>query len=58
MRAGFTEKYDVTKLVWYEVHDLRETAFQARAADEEMEPDLKIEPIEGMNPGCMIYTSG
>ena len=27
LSEGFTAKYDVTRLVWYEVHDTREGAF-------------------------------
>jgi putative endonuclease len=29
MRQGFTAKYDVTKLVWFEAHESRENAFAA-----------------------------
>ena len=38
---GFTKAYSVTLLVWYEAHESRESAFHARAADQEMEAELE-----------------
>jgi putative endonuclease len=51
VRAGFTDKYGVTRLVWYEVHDLRETAFQRERRMKKWNRLWKIELIEQMNPG-------
>ena len=51
VRAGFSAQYDVTKLVWYEAHDLRETAFQRERQMKKWNRIWKIELIEAMNPG-------
>ncbi len=51
VRPGFTDKYGVTRLVWYEVHDLRETAFQRERRMKKWNRLWKIELIEQMKPG-------
>ena len=51
VRPGFTDKYGVTRLVWYEVHDLRETAFQRERRMKTWNRLWKIELIEAANPG-------
>ena len=51
VRPGFTDQYGVTRLVWYEVHDLRETAFQRERQMKKWNRLWKIELIEQMNPG-------
>ncbi|WP_374574097.1 GIY-YIG nuclease family protein [Phenylobacterium sp.] len=47
---GFTAKYDVNRLVWYEVHDSREAAFQRERRIKAWERAWKIRMIEEMNP--------
>ena len=47
---GFTAKYGVDRLVWYEVHDLRETAFQRERQLKKWNRDWKIRLIEMDNP--------
>jgi putative endonuclease len=51
VRPGFTDTYGVTRLVWYEVHDTRETAFQRERQMKKWNRLWKIELIEQMNPG-------
>ena len=48
---GFTATYGVDKLVWYETHDTRETAFTRERQMKEWKRAWKIELIEKMNPG-------
>jgi putative endonuclease len=50
MRPGFTAKYDVTKLVWFEAHESRENAFRRERQIKEWRRKWKIELIEGFNP--------
>jgi putative endonuclease len=47
---SFTAKYDVNMLVWYEVHDERETAFRRERRIKEWKRAWKIRLIEDMNP--------
>ncbi len=47
---GFTATYGVDKLVWYEAHDTRETAFTREWQMKEWKRAWKIELIEKMNP--------
>ena len=51
VRRGFTAKYDVVRLVWYELHDTREAAFQRERRIKDWRRAWKIELIEAMNPG-------
>jgi len=51
VRPGFTDTYGVTRLVWYEAQDLRETAFQRERRMKTWNRLWKIELIEQMNPG-------
>ena len=51
VRPGFTDAYGVTRLVWYEVHGTRETAFQRERQMKKWNRLWKIELIETMNPG-------
>jgi putative endonuclease len=39
--AGFTREYGVKMLVWYEVHETRESALISRASNEKMESGLE-----------------
>jgi putative endonuclease len=47
---GFTAKYDVTRFVWYEVHDDREIAFRRERRIKKWERAWKIRTIEALNP--------
>ena len=47
---GFTRKYNVKILVWYESHESRESAFQRERQIKKWNRDWKIELIEKTNP--------
>ena len=47
---GFTKKYGVKTLVWYEVHESRETAFQRERQLKKWKRAWKIKLIEKLNP--------
>jgi putative endonuclease len=47
---GFTSKYGVDMLVWYETHETRESAFQRERQMKEWKRKWKLELIETMNP--------
>ena len=47
---GFTKKHGVKILVWYEVHDSRESAFQRERQIKKWNRVWKLELIEKMNP--------
>jgi predicted GIY-YIG superfamily endonuclease len=47
---SFTAKYDVTKLVWYEAHETRESAFRRERRIKEWRRAWKLELIEKTNP--------
>ncbi len=49
-RPGFTAKYGVTRLVWFESFELRENAFRRERQMKEWKRKWKIELIEEMNP--------
>jgi putative endonuclease len=49
-RAGFTAKYGVDRLVWYEVHDTRSGAFHRERQIKKWERAWKLELIERSNP--------
>lgn len=48
---GFTSKYDVDRLAWYEAHDTRESALMRERQIKEWKRAWKIVLIESMNPG-------
>jgi putative endonuclease len=48
--AGFSRKYGVKTLVWYELHESRETAFQRERQLKKWNRAWKIELIERLNP--------
>ena len=48
--AGFTKRYGVKTLVWYELHESRETAFQRERQLKKLNRAWKIELIERANP--------
>lgn len=47
---GFTAKYDVTLLVWYEVHETMESAIRREKVIKNWRRSWKIRIIEEMNP--------
>ena len=47
---GFTAKYGVHRLVWFEVHETREAAWQREKQIKEWRRDWKIQLIEVDNP--------
>ena len=49
--GGFTAKYGVTRLVWYEPHGTREEAFLRERRIKKWRRAWKLELIERMNPG-------
>ena len=48
---GFTRKYGVKTLAWFEQHESRESAFQRERQLKKWNRDWKLELIERMNPG-------
>ena len=47
---GFTKKYNVTHLVWYEVHETMMSAISREKAIKNWKRVWKIDVIEAMNP--------
>ena len=47
---GFTTKYDVTRLVWFEGHESREEAFIRERRMKKWKRQWKIDLIEQSNP--------
>jgi putative endonuclease len=47
---GFTRKYGVKRLVWFEVHESRETAFLRERQLKKWNRVWKLELIERLNP--------
>ena len=47
---GFTSTYNCEKLVWYEIHETRESAFARERRIKKWKRLWKIELIERMNP--------
>jgi putative endonuclease len=47
---GFTKKYQVDRLVWYEVHETMESAIQREKAIKEWQRTWKLRLIEKFNP--------
>ena len=48
--SGFTAKYDVDKLVWFELHPSRELAFQRERRIKGWRRLWKLKLIEARNP--------
>ena len=54
---GFTRKYNVHRLVWYETHETMLTAIQREKQLKKWNRDWKIKLIEKENPEwCDLYT--
>ena len=49
--AGFTDKYRVDRLVWYEPHPTMESAIRREKAIKEWKRAWKLALIEKINPG-------
>jgi len=49
--GGFTAKYNVHRLVWYEVHPTRELAFRRERQIKKWNRVWKLELVEKDNPG-------
>ena len=47
--SGFTKRYSIDRLVWFEVHDLAETALRREKQIKEWKRDWKINLIEHEN---------
>ncbi len=47
---GFTEKYGLNKLVWYEIHETTISAIQREKAIKYWKREWKLNTIEAMNP--------
>jgi putative endonuclease len=54
---GFTKKYDVKLLVWFEAHTTRESAFARERAIKKWNRQWKIDLIEVTNSGWNDLTS-
>jgi putative endonuclease len=50
IRGGFTAKYGVSKLVWFQNFESREGAFRRERQIKEWKRRWKVELIEAMNP--------
>ena len=50
LRQGFTTKYGVSQLVWYEAHETRDSAFQRERRIKKWNRLWKLELIERGNP--------
>jgi putative endonuclease len=53
---GFTKKYGVKTLVWYELHESRETAFQRERQLKKWNRAWKLKLIEQLNPNWRDLT--
>ncbi len=47
---GFTQKYGLDRLVWYEPHETMESAIQREKAIKNWKREWKLKAIEEMNP--------
>ncbi|HWD66380.1 MAG TPA: GIY-YIG nuclease family protein [Caulobacteraceae bacterium] len=54
--SGFTTKYDVGDLVWFEEHETRDSAFTRERRMKKWRRAWKIELIERFNPGWRDLT--
>ena len=48
---GFTKRYDVHQLVWYEIHESMESAIEREKRLKEWKRKWKLALIEKINPG-------
>ena len=58
MASGFTKKYNLHRLVWYELHDDMESAIIHEKRLKEYKRSWKLKLIENMNPDWLdLYDS-
>ena len=50
LTGGFTRKYNIHNLVWYEIHETMHSAIVREKAMKNWKRDWKINTIEEMNP--------
>lgn len=50
LTEGFTSKYSVNTLVWYEMHETMESAIQREKTIKNWKREWKIKTIEELNP--------
>ncbi len=50
LAEGFTKKYRIDRLVWYELHETMESAITREKAIKEWKRLWKLQMIEAMNP--------
>jgi putative endonuclease len=50
LAEGFTKRYGIDRLVWYEVHETMESAIQREKRLKEWKREWKLELIESTNP--------
>jgi putative endonuclease len=55
---GFTQKYNVTNLVWYEVHGRATSAIAREKQIKRWGRTKKVAPIEAMNPQWKDLSEG
>ena len=48
--AGFTKRYGIKTLVWYEMHDDKQTAYEREARIKRWKRAWKLNLIEDSNP--------
>ena len=58
MVEGFTKRYDVHQLVWYELHENMESAIEREKRLKEWKRKWKLELVESTNPNWpdLCYT--
>ena len=58
MMEGFTKRYDVHQLVWYELHENMESAIEREKRLKEWKRKWKLELVESTNPNWpdLYYT--
>ena len=56
--GGFTKKYDVHRLVWYEVHESMESAIAREKAIKKWRRTWKVGMIEESNPSWVDLYEG
>ncbi len=58
MEEGFTERYCVHRLVWYELHETMRSAIEREKRLKEWKRAWKLELIESNNPGWQDLYNG
>ena len=50
MTEGFTKRYEIHRLVWYEIHETMESAIRREKRVKDWKRAWKLELIEKFNP--------